>query len=127
MIFKLRKILSLMIIAAVLLIAFTAVASADNAEYLLGDADGDGTVTVIDVTFIQKTLAGIPVNGSFSEKAADVDGSGRVEITDATYIQRWLADLDAPYPIGTLIESPSETPTQMPTDDEGWGREIFRP
>lgn len=58
-----------------------------------GDADGDGEVTILDATVIQRTLASIPV--SFIDKAAaDADGDGEVTILDATGIQRTLAGLD---------------------------------
>lgn len=69
---------------------------------LLGDADGDGKVTVVDATAIQRELASIPV-GSFNEKAADVDGDGNVTVSDATYIQSWLAELLSNENIGKPI------------------------
>ncbi len=67
---------------------------------LLGDADGDGKVTVIDATRIQKKLASISVLATFNEKAADVDKSGKLEITDATNIQKYLAHISVKYKIG---------------------------
>lgn len=67
-----------------------------------GDADGDGEVTILDATAIQRTLASLPVD-SFNEIAADVDGDGEVTIIDATFTQRWLADLPCPDGIGQLI------------------------
>lgn len=69
---------------------------------ILGDADGDGDVTVIDATVIQRNIAGIPVN-SFNKKAADVDSDDDVTIVDVTWIQRWLASIYCPYPIGQPI------------------------
>lgn len=78
-----------------------------SSEYILGDADSDGAVTVIDVTSIQRTLADISVP-SFNETSADVDGNG-IDITDATWIQRYLAEFDTPYDIGeTVFELPSK-------------------
>ena len=61
------------------------------ASYICGDADGDGTVTILDATVIQRKLAELPVS-SFSGNAADVDGDG-LNILDATMIQRYLASL----------------------------------
>lgn len=69
---------------------------------LLGDADGDGTVSVIDATAIQKIRASISVP-SFDEIAADVDGDGTVSVIDATYIQKHLAQMTIPYKIGKTI------------------------
>ena len=65
----------------------------------LGDADGDGEVTIIDVTTIQRKLINIPVS-SFNEVAADADIDGELTIIDATWIQRHLAGFNIPYPIG---------------------------
>ena len=69
-----------------------------SSSYIIGDADMDGSVTVLDATAIQRTLADLPVS-AFDEKAADVDGSG-LDITDATKIQRCLAGIENPYHIG---------------------------
>ena len=59
-------------------------------EVILGDADGDGAVTVLDVTAVQRVLANMETK-SFDEAAADADEDGQVTILDATEIQRWLA------------------------------------
>ena len=66
---------------------------------LLGDADGDGKITVIDVTTIQQYLARLnPEN--YVEKAADVDGDGNITIIDATIIQQYLAKITIEYKVG---------------------------
>ena len=65
---------------------------------IFGDADGDGLITIFDVTDIQRVLAKLSVD-SFNETAADVNGGG-LDILDATCIQRWLAHLSAPEEIG---------------------------
>ena len=73
----------------------------NTAQALLGDADGDGEVTSIDVTQIQRNEAlfdtGIEENVLMN---GDVDGNGVLEITDATWIQRFLALMEVPYAIG---------------------------
>ena len=63
-----------------------------------GDADGDGKVTILDATCIQRYLVSLPV-ASFIQQAADVDGDG-VNILDATHIQRYLAGFRNTYGIG---------------------------
>lgn len=68
---------------------------------VLGDVDGDGEVTVIDATAIQRKLAGLDVD-NYNEAAADADGDGKVTIVDATEIQRWLAGLQANENIGKV-------------------------
>ena len=66
---------------------------AEGLPAILGDADGDGEVTILDATVIQRHLADIPIPFEFNEAVADVDGENGVTIIDATTIQRWLADL----------------------------------
>ena len=132
MTFKLCRIASVLFIAIVMILIACSAFAAE--AYILGDADTDGNVTVIDATLIQTKLAGLPAGGSYSAAAADVDGNGRVEIFDATYIQRWVAEMDTPYQIGSEINHNQPTvapstvpPTQWSTDAEGWGHQIFRP
>lgn len=81
-------------------------------SYLRGDADGDGTVTIMDATVIQRRLAEIPTP-SFDERAADVDGDG-LNITDATWIQWYLAEFDNIYHINEMVTIPDPT-TPQPT------------
>jgi len=61
-------------------------------SYLRGDADGDGAVTIIDATAIQRMLADLPQE-VFLSSAADVDGCG-LTVVDATYIQRYLVGFE---------------------------------
>ena len=68
----------------------------------LGDVDGDGGVSIIDATYIQRHLAEIPVF-VYIESAADTDGDGSVTIIDATCIQRYLVQLACPAGIGEPI------------------------
>ena len=71
-------------------------------QLILGDVDGDGVVTIIDATCIQRHLAEIPIY-SYNETAADTDGDGKVTILDATSIQRYLAELPCFAGIGSPI------------------------
>lgn len=68
--------------------------------YVLGDVDGDGDVTISDVTNIQRYGAELMQLDARALAAADIDGDGMVTINDATYVQRYLAELNVPYPIG---------------------------
>ena len=74
----------------------------DLQNCVLGDVDGDGEVTIIDATAIQRHLASIPTF-AYNEATADTDGDGEVTIIDATYIQRWLASLPSNDSIGKPI------------------------
>lgn len=73
----------------------------NKVTYVLGDADEDGVVTVLDATAIQRTLAALSTI-AFSERAADID-QNQLNILDATWIQRFLADIETPYEIGKVI------------------------
>ncbi len=75
-----------------------------NAPIVRGDSDGDGDVTIIDATAIQRKLASILLS-FFDEIAADVDGDGDVTIIDATSIQRHLANFENTYGIGSYIQA----------------------
>ena len=68
---------------------------------LLGDADKDGEVGVIDATVIQRYLNDMPVK-SFDYDPANVTGEG-LDIIDATLIQRYEALMDISYPIGEAM------------------------
>lgn len=74
----------------------------EPSQGILGDVDGDGKVTILDATAIQKKLASIPVS-KFNEVAADVDNDKKVTVIDATYIQKYLASMEAPEGIGKPI------------------------
>ena len=70
--------------------------------YVLGDADGDGTVNIMDATAIQRRLAEMKT-ASFCRGAADADGDGDLTIFDATAIQRCLAELPTNENIGKTV------------------------
>ena len=84
---------------------------------LLGDADGDCDVTILDATVIQRMLADLPVD-SYNEAAADTDSDGDVTILDATFIQRFLAGLPCPAGIGEEIQEPATEEIQDSTTIE---------
>ena len=74
---------------------------------LLGDADGDGEVSILDATAIQRKDVLLSV-AYFDDVAADVDGDGDVTILDATFIQRFLAGLPCPEGIGEVMQQTSD-------------------
>ncbi len=77
----------------------------ENTDALLGDADGDGEITVNDATFIQRYLVGSDrgIDPAVIERNCDVDGDGKVNVIDVTLIQRKLAGLPVRYPIGEAL------------------------
>lgn len=67
---------------------------------ILGDADNDGKISVLDATTIQKKLASLITDTSGRiAYCGDVSKDG-LDITDATYIQKYLAHIPVPYKIG---------------------------
>ena len=84
-------------------------------QYLLGDADGDGMIMIVDCTLIQRDIAGLAEIKSDNRIAADVDSDGEICILDATAIQRYLAEMKEKYPIGEYISDSSSTPSHHPT------------
>jgi len=95
---RIHTILSLTL-TAVLLLSSVIVSAADTAALKIGDADCDGTVTILDATSIQRSLADLAVS-SYDESSADADEDGKVTILDATAVQRYLADLPTNSNIG---------------------------
>ena len=75
----------------------------ERTNYILGDVDGDGDVSVADATYIQRILAEIEIPFYLEKEVSDVDGDGEVTIIDATFIRRWLVNLPAPEGIGEQI------------------------
>jgi len=55
-----------------------------------GDANGDGTVDIEDVTLIFNILRHKPAPENYKEKNADVTGDGNVDIEDVTKIFNYL-------------------------------------
>ena len=72
---------------------------------LLGDVDGDGTVTINDAVLIQRADVGIITATADMTRRGDVDGDGQLTIFDATFIQRFLADIPVSYKINQPILS----------------------
>lgn len=62
-------------------------------DFILGDVDGDGEVTVKDATLIQKFSAELETLSDKQKKAADINGDGTISILDATEVQKYVAGL----------------------------------
>lgn len=60
---------------------------------LVGDANGDGKISIADATAIQKHLAKIGVISEENMKLADLNGDGKLTVADATIIQKKLAGI----------------------------------
>ena len=71
---------------------------------ILGDVDGDGSVTSTDAVLIQRADAGITTPTADMIRRGDVDGDGQLTIFDATFIQRYLIGIKVSYPINQAIK-----------------------
>ena len=63
----------------------------DAPDYLLGDVDGDGKVTILDAAMIQKYAAKLITLQDVQIKAADTNADSRISVSDATKIQKYVA------------------------------------
>ena len=71
--------------------------------FILGDADGDGFITILDATKVQRVLADLDddTDGMITLRVA-VDGDV-LNIMHATKIQRYLAEFEVAEPIGNEV------------------------
>ena len=63
-------------------------------EYSVGDTNCDGSISISDVTEIQRHLAELIHLSDEQLDLADTDGDGKVDIGDATHLQKYLAEFD---------------------------------
>ena len=113
---KSLKILTVICAAVISFAAVSIGAGAVNTEtnYLRGDANGDGFVTIYDVTALQRHLANLELFSENNLTAADIDGNG-LDITDATNIQRYLAEYENVYNVGEWVDIGATEPTTQPS------------
>ena len=116
------RILCILTVISLLMCMSVFFASAKMITYLKGDADGDNSISILDATVIQKTLASIifDTDGMISLRG-EIGGDG-LDITDATYIQKYLAQI--PVDVDDIgmektveIQDSTEPPTTPPTEN----------
>lgn len=61
-----------------------------NKETLLGDVNGDGEITIVDATILQKYIVGQTTLDDETLNVADVNKDGAVTVVDATLIQKFV-------------------------------------
>lgn len=88
------------LIVIINLLAFQGLFGAD----LLGDADGSGTVNIIDALVVAQVYVGFDL-ARFIASNADVDGSGAINIIDALLI--------AQYYVGSITEFPAQSSVEI--------------
>lgn len=84
-------------------IAYVVIEKPQPITFMLGDADGDGGINIIDATKIQRVLAELDEdNDGMIALHGDVNGNG-LDILDATAVQRYIADYAVDAPIGEMM------------------------
>lgn len=66
----------------------------NKSKFQIGDTNLDGSITISDVTEIQKHIAELIHFSDEQILLADTNGDGVVNITDATHLQKYLAEFD---------------------------------
>lgn len=94
-----KKLLSIFVIFALVFALTTTAVSAQTSEYILGDVNGDGIVSISDVTAIQRHLAKLEQIPEERLKSAMVYDGKILTITDATTIQKKLAEMIDYFPV----------------------------
>ena len=59
----------------------------------LGDVNGDGEITILDATCIQKYIVQLEDFTDKQKEVADVNGDGTIDIMDSTQIQKYIVQL----------------------------------
>ena len=90
----------------------------DVFDKTIGDANSDGSISVVDATLVQRMLASIISVDDINRELSDSDKNEALTIIDATYIQRYVAQLNDCARVGEKVEYiPPVEPTQ-PTEPE---------
>ena len=88
-----------------------------NAVY--GDVNGDGDITVVDATLVQKHVVQLETLSADKQILADVNGDNTISVVDATLIQKYVVRLEDWGRTGDVYqaEQPTtpETTTAEPT------------
>jgi hypothetical protein len=97
------RIIGIVMVVSLVYYLFAITSVCATKQCLLGDADGDGAIMIVDCTLIQRDIVGLAEIKAENRSAADVDSDREICILDATAIQRYLAEMKGNYPIGEYI------------------------
>lgn len=100
-----------------------------NAVY--GELNGDGDITIVDATLVQKHVAQLETLSADKQILADVNGDNTISVVDATLIQKYIVQLkdwgrtgdvyqaeQPTTPEPTTAEPTTAKPTAQPTTAE---------
>ena len=74
----------------------------DNGYYL-GDVDNNRAVEILDITFIQRSLANMTIPDDYIIEHGDIDGDNQITSTDNAIMMRSLAGLITDFPVGEWV------------------------
>lgn len=86
-----------------------------NAVY--GDVNGDGDITVVDATLVQKHVVQLETLSADKQILADVNGDNTISVVDATLIQKYVVRLEDWGRTGDVYQAEHPT-TPEPTSAE---------
>lgn len=86
-----------------------------NAVY--GDVNGDGDITVVDATLVQKHVVQLETLSADKQILADVNGDNTISVVDATLIQKYIVQLEDWGRTGDVYQAEQPT-TPEPTTAE---------
>lgn len=112
-----KRLLITALLAAVLLSGILPTAGAKDQTCLIGDADGDGVITILDATKVQRVLVGLDQDKDGMIYLRAGMAGKTLDILDATTIQRYLVGYSSKYPIGQTKTFSLPDPVE-PTRDE---------
>lgn len=125
-----KRIIPILFVLSFVCLLATVTVNADLAvgTYILGDADGDGQITVLDATKVQRVLVDLDDDPDGMITLRGDSNRDGLDVMDATRIQRYIADYEIAVPIGEVREiveptesstepATAEPTTQLPTGD----------
>lgn len=86
-----------------------------NAVY--GEVNGDGDITVVDATLVQKHVVQLETLSADKQILADVNGDNTISVVDATLIQKYIVQLEDWGRTGDVYQAEQPT-TPEPTTAE---------
>lgn len=86
-----------------------------NAVY--GEVNGDGDITIVDATLVQKHVVQLETLSADKQILADVNGDNTISVVDATLIQKYIVQLEDWGRTGDVYQAEQPT-TPEPTSAE---------
>mgnify|MGYP003230622856 FL=1 len=92
-------------------------ATEPSGNALYGDVNGDGDITVVDATLVQKHVVQLETLSADKQILADVNGDNTISVVDATLIQKYIVQLKDWGRTGDVYQAEQPT-TPEPTTAE---------